>query len=85
MGRDRWFLVPGRMFGWCGYIFGPVYGHILVGTKSGCAAGVLRLKWCVRLVVEKKGAETLNRSYSGCDARPIKLVRRWSRGSMAST
>lgn len=38
MGRDRWFLVPGRMFGWCGYIFGPVYGHILVGTKSGCAA-----------------------------------------------
>ena len=38
MGRDRWFLVPGRMFGWCGYIFFPVYGHILVGTKSGCAA-----------------------------------------------
>ena len=38
MGRDRWFLVPGRMFGWCGYIFGPVYGHILVGMKSGCVA-----------------------------------------------
>ena len=39
MGRDKWLLVAGRMLGWCGYIFGLVYGHMLVGTKSGCAAG----------------------------------------------
>ena len=38
MGRDKWFLVAGCMLGWCGYIFGLVYGHMLVGTKSGCAA-----------------------------------------------
>ena len=51
MGGDKWFLVAGRMLGWCGYILVMCPGHMLAGYVSGCVAVHIADKLVVRLVI----------------------------------